>query len=207
MPQIPTAAQLAALAQGRIQHGFKKGNPIGRKFQKGHTFGFKKGHKPTNGFKKGQLAKNWNGFKKGHKPLHPFPKGVIPATAFKKGHKSAHGFKKGHTFRNPGTHGLSYHPLYQMGNSMLNRCYNPKYGSYKEYGAIGILIWEPWKNIATLIHGIEALIGTRPIGYTIDRINPWEGYYEWNVRWATPKTQANNRRENTPDFYSQAGEH
>ena len=41
----------------------------------------------------------------------------------------------------------------------------------------------------------------------IDRINPNEGYYEWNVRWADLLTQRRNRRKNVCDYFTQCGEH
>jgi hypothetical protein len=90
---------------------------------------------------------------------------------------------------------------------MHHRCTNPKNGSYKDYGAKGIAVWETWKNIEAFIFGIEALLGPRPEGYTLDRINPHEGYYEWNVRWADRKTQEKNKQTMVSNFYSQCGEH
>jgi hypothetical protein len=113
--------------------------------------------------------------------------------------------------KNATTHGLSRHPFYitfyMLGKAIVSRCCDPTHPNYRKYGAIGIQVWEPWEDVVTFVFGITALLGDRPEGYSIDRINPWEGYYEWNVRWADLKTQRWNIRENIPDFYSQSGEH
>jgi hypothetical protein len=103
--------------------------------------------------------------------------------------------------------GLSQHNLGHVYAGMMARCYKPKSTSYPDYGAKGAIVWEPWHERAAFIFGIEALLGPRPEGYTLDRINPHEWYYEWNVRWADKYTQHKNLTKNTFDYYSQSGEH
>jgi hypothetical protein len=124
---------------------------------------------------------------------NPFPKG----NQLGKGHK--YGYK----------HGLSFHPLYLLWDAMTQRCCNPKAKSYTEYGGLNppVTIWESWRKGEIFIRGVLNLIGNRPKGMTLDRINPWEGYYPWNIRWADKKTQTQNRRKNIPFYHSQPGEH
>jgi hypothetical protein len=134
-------------------------------------------------------------FTKGSKLGHRFPKGHRPANPFPKGHVLQ--FK----------HGLRWHHLYHTWIEMMRRCYDPKAPNFKDYGERGIEVWEPWRDLATFTAGITALLGNRPKGYTLDRVNPHYGYYEENVRWADKKTQKNNNRNNITDFYVQCGEH
>lgn len=104
-------------------------------------------------------------------------------------------------------HGLKGQSLYNVWKSIRQRCNNPRDHSFKNYGAIGIKIWEPWKDPACFVFGILALLGPRPDGYSLDRINPWDGYFPWNVRWANRLTQKHNTREKVPNYASQSGDH
>ena len=74
------------------------------------------------------------------------------------------------------------------------RCRDPSHPSYSSYGAKGIKMCEQWQK------GFKAFIeyiGEAPIPkqkYSLDRIDPF-GYYEpGNVRWATVKQQARNKK-------------
>lgn len=77
---------------------------------------------------------------------------------------------------------------------MMARCYNPRNRSYGDYGARGITVCDRWHNAALFITDIERVIGTRPVGRTLDRKDNNGPYAEWNVRWATRMQQATTRR-------------
>lgn len=103
------------------------------------------------------------------------------------------------------THGLGAHPLYDTWYGMMVRCHNPRNKAYRNYGARGIAVHEPWRDLHRFIADIEVSIGPRPEGrhpggrplYTLDRWPNNDGNYEpGNVRWATSAEQrANIRRK------------
>lgn len=94
--------------------------------------------------------------------------------------------KHGHAQRHSGTY-LSW-------QSMRARCGNHNAKGFKDYGGRGIKVCERWQGE----HGLEkflADLGERPPGTTLDRFPNNDGNYEpGNVRWATPKEQAANRK-------------
>lgn len=89
------------------------------------------------------------------------------------------------------THGKSGTSIYQIWISMVRRCRNSKTRAYKDYGGRGITVTDAWAN------SFQAFfddVGERPTGLTLERIENDKGYFPGNVRWATPKEQARNRR-------------
>lgn len=84
---------------------------------------------------------------------------------------------------------------YHSWESMKGRCRDIKNKEYKNYGAKGITVCDVWYNsYSEFIKDV----GKRPTkNHTLDRFPNKKGNYEpGNVRWATPKQQANNTSRN-----------
>lgn len=85
-------------------------------------------------------------------------------------------------------------PEYESWAGMNKRCHNPNNHAYANYGGRGIEVCPEWRDSfeAFLDH-----VGMKPSPkHSIDRINNDGNYEPGNVRWATAKQQANNRRTN-----------
>lgn len=90
-------------------------------------------------------------------------------------------------------HGLGKHPLYSTWKMMLRRCEHPESESYARYGGRDIKVCPEWHDVAVFIADIERIIGPRPKGRTLDRINPNGDYEQTNVKWSTDVEQAQNK--------------
>lgn len=74
------------------------------------------------------------------------------------------------------------------------RCNSPTHQAYKDYGGRGITMSDAWQ---ASFRQFLADMGARPTPkHTLDRIDNERGYEAGNCRWATFKTQHNNRRGN-----------
>lgn len=100
---------------------------------------------------------------------------------------------------------LARTPTMGSWSAMMSRCFNTRYHDYPDYGGAGITVCE---FIRATPLNLIILIGLRPDGKSLDRINTFgsytcgrcpqcfENHWALNVRWATATEQARNQRTN-----------
>ena len=103
-------------------------------------------------------------------------------------------------------YGCSTHPLRNIWMAMVDRCTNPRNGSFHNYGGRKpnpVTICQEWYNdhtidrgFLTYKHDIESLGWTEGCGLEIDRKDNRLGYNIQNCRLTTSKINNNNRRNN-----------
>lgn len=87
------------------------------------------------------------------------------------------------------------HGTYEYGiwKGMRSRCYNRSHQDYRLYGGRGIKVCERWSDFANFLSDVGRCPNP---SLSIERIDNDGDYEPGNVRWATAKDQARNRRTN-----------
>lgn len=87
-------------------------------------------------------------------------------------------------------HNLSRSDEYNVWYGIKRRCTDPKFASYKYYGAVGLGLSEEWNDFQTFLKDM----GKRPSkSHDIDRIDNNKGYSKDNCRWVTKSINAQNK--------------
>jgi hypothetical protein len=79
---------------------------------------------------------------------------------------------------------------YTAWSGMKQRCLNPNFRQWKDYGGRGIAVCDRWMTYKNFLGDM----GECPPGLRLERINNDGGYAPNNCRWATAKEQQRNQR-------------
>jgi hypothetical protein len=91
-------------------------------------------------------------------------------------------------------HGMTGTKEYDCWTNIKQRCENPKFPQYHNYGGRGIKVCKEWADDFMVFY---EHVGNAPAPSSqVDRINNNGNYEPCNVRWTIPKLNARNKRTN-----------
>jgi hypothetical protein len=86
-------------------------------------------------------------------------------------------------------HGKSQSAEHKSWSKAKSRCFNQNDKRYKNYGGRGIKMHPDWVDSFECFY---AYMGTRPEGYSLERVDVNGDYAAGNCKWATSKEQSRN---------------
>lgn len=92
------------------------------------------------------------------------------------------------------THGLTRHPLHSVWKGLFQRCYNPNFTWYCNYGGRGIRVCDEWQDFRPFYEWATANGYAK--GLEIDRVDNDGHYGPTNCRFVTRTINSRNKRTN-----------
>jgi len=110
--------------------------------------------------------------------------------------KESHLYKHGY-----GSHRVGLCRTYRIWRAMKRRCASDLEPHFSKYKGRGIAICKRWlASYPAFLYDM----GECPTGMQLDRKDNNKGYYKRNCRWATPQSNARNRRSTLVCHYGNA---
>jgi hypothetical protein len=99
------------------------------------------------------------------------------------------------------------HPLYSTWNGIVQRCTNPNFKQWEDYGGRGITVCDEWRNDSKVfLDYVDSELGPKPTRkHSIDRIDNDKGYEPGNIRWMDPSGQQINKRTRSDNTSGHVG--
>ena len=121
---------------------------------------------------------------------------IVHSCSLRRGHtKSCGCYQRQQTSAALKKHGMRHERIYHVWLDIKNRCNNPRYKRYYDWGGRGITVCEEWQeNFTKFYEHVSMLPNYGKTGYSLDRIDNDKGYMPGNVRWATISEQNSNKR-------------
>lgn len=132
-------------------------------------------------------------------------KTIVRATCLKNGTVRSCGcLRKENAAKINFKHGKSYTKINRVWNHIKGRCFNANDKQFKDYGGRGITMFPAWvDDFQAFYDYVSKLPHFGEEGYSLDRIDNNGNYEPNNIRWATAKQQARNRRTNRVVTYQE----